>query len=242
MNRSGDTRSWKRAAGELVLIIVGVLVALWIEDWRQARLDRATEIEYLGRMASDVEEDIRDLGNQIQHTEWREGKALDALEFLDGAQPGTAATLEAFNIAGFISFFRHNRSTMDDLLSTGRLALLSNKSLVRDINNYYRSTDFLYEFDDVKKNWIWGGYRRDLDAYIPSIVMADLGRRLEAGDVNIDGIDWAGLRQDPIVRTGLGRVLGIARVERRNLQRALEAARVLRQAIEQELSLRSGKG
>lgn len=228
------TRTWKRGAGELVLIIVGVLVALWIEEWRQARIDGATEIQYLERLVADLEEDVRDLGNQIKHTEWRERNALNALAFLDGTGPGDRATLEAFNIAGFIGFFRHNRATMDDLLSTGSLALLSNKDLVRDLNNYYRSTDFLYEFDDVKKVWVWEGFRGDLDAHIPSIVMADLGRRLEGDDADTSEIDWEGLRSDPIIRNGLGRILGIARVERRNLRRALDAARELKATIQTE--------
>ena len=47
-----------RASAELVVIIVGVLTALWVDEWREERDDRALETQYLQGLATDVRQDL----------------------------------------------------------------------------------------------------------------------------------------------------------------------------------------
>ena len=55
----------KYALGEIVLVVVGILIALQINDWYQKRLDRQTESEYLVSMKRDLVEDTRELREAI---------------------------------------------------------------------------------------------------------------------------------------------------------------------------------
>jgi hypothetical protein len=57
----GLTRYTKYALGEIVLVVVGILIALQINDWYQQRLDRKTERQYLVSMKRDLTEDSREL-------------------------------------------------------------------------------------------------------------------------------------------------------------------------------------
>ena len=45
----------KYAAGEIILIVVGILLALQISEWNQGRKDRAEETRILGRLKSEME-------------------------------------------------------------------------------------------------------------------------------------------------------------------------------------------
>ena len=56
----------KYALGEIVLVVVGILIALQINDWYQERLDRQTEREYLVSMKRDLAEDTRELREAIE--------------------------------------------------------------------------------------------------------------------------------------------------------------------------------
>lgn len=56
----------KYALGEIVLVVVGILIALQINDWYQERLDRQTEREYLVSMKRDLAEDTRQLREAIE--------------------------------------------------------------------------------------------------------------------------------------------------------------------------------
>ena len=58
---SGIARYTKYALGEIVLVVVGILIALQVNDWYQERLDRQTEGEYLISMKRDLTEDVREL-------------------------------------------------------------------------------------------------------------------------------------------------------------------------------------
>jgi hypothetical protein len=49
------------ALGEIVLVVIGILIALQINDWYQQRLDRQTENEYLVSMKGDLTKDAREL-------------------------------------------------------------------------------------------------------------------------------------------------------------------------------------
>jgi hypothetical protein len=51
----------KYALGEIVLVVIGILIALQINDWYQERLNRQSEHEYLLSMMRDLTEDAREL-------------------------------------------------------------------------------------------------------------------------------------------------------------------------------------
>ena len=53
--------SWKRALGELAIVALGVLLALWADQAMQARQEDARAIGYLERLRDDVRADIRSL-------------------------------------------------------------------------------------------------------------------------------------------------------------------------------------
>ena len=55
----------KYALGEIVLVVIGILIALQINDWYQQRLDRQTESEYLISMKRDLTEDTHELREAI---------------------------------------------------------------------------------------------------------------------------------------------------------------------------------
>ena len=225
---------WRAAAGELTLIVVGVLVALWIEGCRQERADRANETAYLERLASDVAQDVERIDGLTAHSKATDENARRVLEFLGSDRTtGDADLVRSLNRAGFINFFRQNRSTYDDLLSTGNLRLLQNKTLVRQLGDYYRSTDFLQHFDDQKKRAVWFDYRLRLTPYLPPALFSDMTR--ESADQAAERVDWIGLKADAELPPSIGGVLGTTSVERRMLGQVREDAELLLRAIGSEL-------
>ena len=53
--------SWKLALGELAIIALGVLIALWADQWMQSREDAVREVGYLEHLLEDVRADLRSL-------------------------------------------------------------------------------------------------------------------------------------------------------------------------------------
>jgi hypothetical protein len=57
---------WTYAIGELLIVVVGVLIALAINVWNNERLERAQERDFIRRLLSDIEEDQRRFEFQLR--------------------------------------------------------------------------------------------------------------------------------------------------------------------------------
>jgi len=47
--------NWRTLLGEFVVIVVGVLVALWVDEVKEARADARLEVEYLQSFLTDLD-------------------------------------------------------------------------------------------------------------------------------------------------------------------------------------------
>ena len=79
------------AFGEILLLVVGILIALQVNDWYQQRLDGQTENAYLVSMNRDLMADIRELRAAIEGNESLLVGLNDTLQLL--AEPRRDAVL-----------------------------------------------------------------------------------------------------------------------------------------------------
>lgn len=142
------------AAGEIVLVVLGILIALQINNWNSARQDRAKELSYLGNIRSDLVADIADMDSYLAARKNRIAAAQRVLKHFDGA-PITDAS--AFNSDG-ISIYSWQRyylgnNTYQEMVNSGNFALLSNSDIkhqLLDIEALYgkmKSEEDHYRFD-----------------------------------------------------------------------------------------------
>jgi hypothetical protein len=118
------------AAREIILIVVGVLIAVWIDNLNDERKDRALEIKTLNALKIGLQQDSSDIELNIkgltEMTEWRrkvmlvsEGKM--SLDSLNGEAPISSYT-----------FFLNNIAPYENLKSVG-LSKITNDSLRNQI-------------------------------------------------------------------------------------------------------------
>lgn len=58
------------AAGEIVLIVAGILIALQLDGWHQDRTDRALELDYMRSLVEDIEIDVA-LASEVLASLWK---------------------------------------------------------------------------------------------------------------------------------------------------------------------------
>jgi len=154
LSESIRKQDWFTVVLEILIVVIGIFIGLQADDWNRARLQQAEENEYLTRLAGDLRYSIVETKRQI---DWTSGHAaqgprimasLDSCLLPDDVQSDFANGL--YHI-GKISPVYLVRSTIDELRSTGKLALISNVELRRQINNtiqeYEDSRDIL---DDLR--------------------------------------------------------------------------------------------
>ena len=132
-------RRWVSLLAELVLIVAGILIALYIDGWMQDRQDRARETAYLELLRDDLELIEAELAEYITSEESivATGKTfLDAVSTADssGGQRSLQGMLGEMSVRRTLSIVS---AAYTDLTSTGNLQLIRNPDLRRDLVNYF---------------------------------------------------------------------------------------------------------
>jgi len=137
--------NWIRHAFETLVVVVGVLSAYSLNNWNESRKNRKDEAYYLYQMRAALEVDIKLLESEIALTQ---NKVIKCEHFIN--ELNAPGDVSSFNSA-FLEFvdavnvprFQPNTSTFDELQSTGKLSIFSNKELINRIVQLYNSYDFL---------------------------------------------------------------------------------------------------
>ena len=117
-------------AFELGLIVTGILLALRVNNWNEARRDRLAETAYLERARADLLADATALESAAER---RRTMSEGAVELLASSPPATGAQLRHFNNLVNVVYHWFEIDPHDDtyveLLSSGRLAALRDEEI-----------------------------------------------------------------------------------------------------------------
>lgn len=131
---------WTYALGELFIVTVGVLIALAIGGWNSERLERAQERDFVARLISDIDEDLRRFELQLRAMDRKEASLLRLRTTFANGGPVDAAEFLGDIVSGANfgwSQMAAHRVTFDDLLESGRLALIEDADIRALIATYY---------------------------------------------------------------------------------------------------------
>lgn len=130
------TRYMVYAAGETVLVVIGILIALNVNNWNADRKSRAQERELLEEMRSNLEMDLKDCRYNIrQNGQLRRANAAVLHQLSERIPFSDTLRIHYGNIWGG-TILTTNTSAFDNLKSIG-FNLISNDSLRRAITRLY---------------------------------------------------------------------------------------------------------
>ena len=173
--------SWKLAVGELAIIALGVMIALWADQAIQARQEAALAISYLERLQTDIRADISALRFSSNQARNRLAitRQVDAwLHDLD-AEPDPDSIVMNVHYAGVTFFPTISRFTIEELKSTGDLRLLKNQVLKRQIADYYNQIGLQVD------KWLAWSDEGNVETYFrESSFVIDPELRIRAGTID----------------------------------------------------------
>jgi hypothetical protein len=134
---------WLAAAGELVLIVVGILLALAIDQWREDQADAAAELESLQLLARDLGQVMEQLEEYIEVVDNTSTSAAAVFDALTGprGEIDEAATSDYMLALILRRTMRLPRAAYTDLLSTGNLRLIRDRDLRDAVVQFYESAE-----------------------------------------------------------------------------------------------------
>ncbi len=133
LNESGVKGFWY-ALREIALIVIGVLIAVWIDNMNERRKDKVLEMKTLRALSEGLKQDSTDIANNIvglkELVDWR----MQVNKVVTGTMP-----IDSFkntkSLSNFI-FFLNNAAPYENLKSIG-LSKITNDSIRNQIINLY---------------------------------------------------------------------------------------------------------
>lgn len=141
-----NTNYLKYAIGEIILVVIGILIALQVNNWNETKKNQRTEKDYLSSLRSDLEDDVHTQDSIIQILN-ETSITIDSLLYqLEGLQPDSD-TKQAFKYwkasIGFPDYISKEH-TIETLKSSGKIEHISDETIRRMIQAYYDETDRFY--------------------------------------------------------------------------------------------------
>ena len=128
------------ALGEMVLVVIGILIALQIDNWNTRNTRQAALHSYLGSIAENMESDLKTIDRLQEHRN-RVFEDIIGRSLIDESSslsvPEIAFASNALLSASKIDFFVPSDSAYDGLKSSGHLDQLRGTDVERLLYDYY---------------------------------------------------------------------------------------------------------
>ena len=175
------------AIGEIILVVIGILIALQVNNWNQLNNEKILEKEYLSSLLKDLDYDIKSFRTTIRSDSSTVENARLLLQKFKRAETWTqddfANTVTKFMINSNLNV---QRATIDEIKSSGRIALIRNKELRLHLMTYYsdlekillvsrNNNSFAHEWNRIlAKDIDYNSLVQAFDLNIPEVDSMDL--------------------------------------------------------------------
>ena len=157
-NKTGNY--FKYAIGEIVLVMIGILLALQVNNWNEQRKERIQEKIFLKRFEVELNTNLENILNAISLNKSRIHRAEFLLRTIDKpqlAEDSSSYFMKSIEHAGYTNIPLISDNAFEELKSSGNLSLISNQALRAALQKYYSwtSSEGQYNFlqQDIQLNY-----------------------------------------------------------------------------------------
>jgi hypothetical protein len=128
------------AIGEIVLVVIGILIALQVNNWNEDQKEKKIQIGYLKRMHADIQKDTTYLRQKIQTAQ----NEQESYYYFIHSMYDVQSTKEDFKkLISSVEWDAFELILQDDtfteISTSGKLDLISDDQLKESIIDYYRN-------------------------------------------------------------------------------------------------------
>ncbi len=132
---------WTAATIELVIVVVGILIALQVSNWNENRVDRARADSFYRRLHAELLDDRHNIDNALAY--WNRVSDYGAAAVANGesgqrVEGSNWKTVLAWYQASQLMPFELEDTTFTEMRDGGGLALIEDEGLRKRLADYYR--------------------------------------------------------------------------------------------------------
>lgn len=132
----------KYAIGEIILVVIGILIALQINNWNESRIQSIAEEEFITSLKNDLTQDKAFILTIVDLNQPR----MEAFEILNSDLQNLYSNDRDSLNSLFKDYFRSQRTfypisgTYESAVSGNQIAIFRNKELIQKVVKLYNST------------------------------------------------------------------------------------------------------
>ena len=162
------------AIGEILLVVIGILIALQINNWNSNRLNGIAEYTYLTRLSEDIKKDTINFSWIARTAKSKQEMLERILNYINSNSHKTLDTVSLFgDIANSqaLSWTQPDiyTGTIEELKSSGNFNLIKNTDLRMKITEYYfeaKNTD-----ERIEKRRMSPNYGSEIQRIFPDLTI-----------------------------------------------------------------------
>ena len=130
---------FKYAFGEIILVVIGILIALQINTWNQSRQESNKEKVYLRNVAADLKQQLSYISFQLEREYEHDSLAASILDRYNREKLLRIDSVisKQLNTLTIRKTFTKADPTYQDLISSGNIRLIKDEKLRNEILSYY---------------------------------------------------------------------------------------------------------
>jgi hypothetical protein len=152
------------ATGEMILVVIGILIALQINDWNEERKINSKSYNYLQRLQEDMNTNIAEADLYINNTERKQKYSTVVLDALEAHELSTSQK-EDFDryLKVYYQFYItiSDFNTVNEMTSSGDLGLIKNQWLRSEFSNLASTREFIMEVNQSNHD----AYKINIDLF-----------------------------------------------------------------------------
>ena len=137
LSEGKTSKYFKYAIGEIILVVIGILIALQINNWNQVRKEYKETNILLNNLKLDVEENIKNLKELQKSLEIRKDYADFILKSLDDQKVTDSSMFISSMIrVGWIIDYSQTLPTYAEIINSGKLMYINSENLKNELASF----------------------------------------------------------------------------------------------------------
>lgn len=201
------SKYFKYAIGEIVLVVIGILIALQINTWNEQRKQNKQELYTLKQLKVEFQADSIALNDIMRLTNGKTNTIKQIMRFISEQKTDSLKLQMIFFIGNSTPFYDYS-PTYNELVSSGNLNMISNDSIKNAINDFINHNAMVENTIYPEMLQRESAYMDQVYKYFNGDIIGQLWEReLSMLELEALGTDYKGYTNDPLTKYHINKVL-----------------------------------
>ncbi len=201
INQNKMGKYLKYAIGEIILVMIGILLALQVNDWNTKRLLKSKEQVYLKQIRISLNNDLESI-KEVKEFNAEKAFYIDTtyivLEQSSNPEKYIPVITDYMYVMAEFNVFEPNNIAFENMIASENIDLITNMELRKNLSLYYKR-----DFENSTQERIKEQTRKFVDFIMPKITSRQFVKELTKHDSHLPDISETNIHGDSQVYSHL---------------------------------------